>query len=168
MRITSPSPTPPWVIKVCFILMIFLPLSPPPAQIVNKITQKMVQILVQKWSKKSLKKVQLSKGRMVQSIFFFLRKVHYPNSSSFVLICFFVCFSCCFVCLLVMLHFSAFLPFPLYISSQLWSWLRQDAMVQEAIISGHDLGRLTHLPSIRPLLPPFPPQKQFWWTPSVG
>ena len=121
----------------------------------------MVQILVQKWSKKSLKKVQLSKGRMVQSIFFFLRKVHYPNSSSFVLICFFVCFSCCFVCLLVMLHFSAFLPFPLYISSQLWSWLRQDAMVQEAIISGHDLGRLTHLPSIRPLLPLSLPKNSF-------
>ena len=92
---------------------------------------------------------------------FFLRKAHDPNSLSFVLICFFVCFSCCFVCLLVMLHFSAFLPFPLYISSQLWSWLRADAMVQEAIISGHDLGRLTHLPSIRPLLPLSLPKNSF-------
>ena len=167
MRINSPSLTPPWVIKVCFILMIFLPLSPPP-QIVNKITQKMVQILVQKWSKKSLKKVQLSKGRMVQSIFFFLRKAHYPNSSSFVLICFFVCFSCCFVCLLVMLHFSAFFAF---------SFIHQfTAMV---LITTRCYGaRGDHIwpwfgktytpPFYKASSPPFSPQKQFWWTPSAG
>ena len=110
MRINSPSPTPPWVIKVCLILMIFLPLSPPP-QIVNKITQKMVQILVQKWSKNLQKKSNCLRVEWSSSYFFFLRKAHYPNSSSFVLICFFVCFSCCFVCLLVMLHFSAFFAF---------------------------------------------------------
>ena len=34
-------------------------------------------------------------------------------------------------------------------------------MVQEAIISGHDLGRLTHLPSIRPLLPLSLPKNSF-------
>ena len=119
----------------------------------------MVQILVQKWSKKSLKKVQLSKGRMVQSIFFFLRKAHYPNSSSFVLICFFVCFSCCFVCLLVMLHFSAFFAF---------SFIHQfTAMV---LITTRCYGaRGDHIwpwfgktytpPFYKASSPPFPPQK---------
>ena len=119
----------------------------------------MVQILVQKWSKKSLKKVQLSKGRMVQSISFFLRKAHYPNSSSFVLICFFVCFSCCFVCLLVMLHFSAFFAF---------SFIHQfTAMV---LITTRCYGaRGDHIwpwfgktytpPFYKASSPPFPPQK---------
>ena len=119
----------------------------------------MVQILVQKWSKKSLKKVQLSKGRMVRSIFFFLRKAHYPNSSSFVLICFFVCFSCCFVCLLVMLHFSAFFAF---------SFIHQfTAMV---LITTRCYGaRGDHIwpwfgktytpPFYKASSPPFPPQK---------
>ena len=119
----------------------------------------MAQILVQKWSKKSLKKVQLSKGRMVQSIFFFLRKAHYPNSSSFVLICFFVCFSCCFVCLLVMLHFSAFFAF---------SFIHQfTAMV---LITTRCYGaRGDHIwpwfgktytpPFYKASSPPFPPQK---------
>ena len=114
MRINSPSPTPPWVIKVCLILMIFLPLPsslPPPPTDSQQNNPKNGPNISPKMVKKSSKKVQLSEGRMVQSIFFFLRKAHYPNSSSFVLICFFVCFSCCFVCLLVMLHFSAFFAF---------------------------------------------------------
>ena len=61
--------------------------------------------------KKIFKKSPIVQGSNGPVHIFFLRKAHYPNSSSFVLICFFVCFSCCFFCLLVMLHFSAFFAF---------------------------------------------------------
>ena len=61
--------------------------------------------------KKIFKKSPIVQGSNGPVHIFFLRKARYPNSSSFVLICFFVCFSCCFVCLLVMLHFSAFFAF---------------------------------------------------------